>query len=243
MVAPIPSYPFYRVLAQIQGCRFEERPFSGSWGLPESFCEGARLAFVPNPNSPSGTVLAPKKLLDLAKSSEGLLVVDEAYADFADSNCSELLESCDRLVVTRSMSKSYSLAGIRFGFVVAQPVVIEALSKVKDSYNCDTLSLVAATAAMQDQEYFRKTIHRIQATRRRLEQGLAELGFEVTPSQANFVWVRGTMSLEPIQQGLKDKKILVRYLNYPGYGEGLRITVGTDPQTDRLLEELRAIVR
>jgi histidinol-phosphate aminotransferase len=147
------------------------------------------------------------------------------------------------VVVTRSLSKSYSLAGVRFGFAVAEPALVRELVKVKDSYNCDALSLAAATAAVQDQEYVRTTRARILATRRRLGEALTWLGFEVCPSQANFLWCRrADRPVRPIYEELKRRRILVRYMSYEGYGDGLRITVGTDPEVDQLLDALEQIV-
>src|SRR5262249_53753724 len=147
------------------------------------------------PNSPSGTMLpgGRARLERLLDELRGPLVIDEAYADFADSNALELLRSYrgpNPLIVTRSFSKSYALAGIRFGYAVAAPASIRELIKVKDSYNCDVLSLTAATAAIADQEYFQQARARVLATRARMERELAQLGFSVTPSQANFVWCR-----------------------------------------------------
>jgi histidinol-phosphate aminotransferase len=146
-------------------------------------------------------------------------------------------------VVTRTLSKSYALAGVRFGYAVAQPALIREFIKVKDSYNCDTLSLEAARAALEDQEHLQATRRKILATRTRLTAALAELGFEVTPSQSNFVWCcRSDRAVKPIYEELKRRLILVRYMVYEGYGEGLRITVGSDAEIDRLLEELRKIL-
>ena len=136
----------------------------------------------------------------------------------------------------------YSLAGIRFGFAVARPEVVRELVKVKDSYNCDVLSLAAATAAVEDQDYFRGVRAKIVATRGRLAAALAALGFEVTPSHANFLWCRrADRPVKPIYEELKRRRVLVRYMNYDGY-DGLRISVGTDAEIDKLLTELRAIL-
>jgi histidinol-phosphate aminotransferase len=147
------------------------------------------------------------------------------------------------VIVTRTLSKSYSLAGIRFGFAVTTPALAQELVKVKDSYNCDVLSLAAAAAAIDDQGYMQSTRARILTTRARMERELATLGFVVTPSQANFVWTRRhDRAVKPIFEALKGRNILVRYMVYEGYGDGLRITVGTDAEIDRLLEELRAIL-
>jgi histidinol-phosphate aminotransferase len=173
--------------------------------------------------------------------SGGPVVIDEAYVDFADSNALSLHRH-PNVVITRSLSKSYALAGVRCGYAVADPGLIRELVKVKDSYNCDVLSLAAATAALADQEYLRDTRTRILATRDRLTAELTRLGFSVTPSQANFVWCqRSDRPLRPIYQALKEQRLLVRYMSYDDYGDGLRISVGSEPDTDRLLELLRTL--
>ena len=179
-------------------------------------------------------------------------VIDEAYVDFADESLGLQLQSLySNVIITRTLSKSYSLAGIRFGFAIARPEVVRELAKVKDSYNCDVLSLAAATAAIEDQEYFREVRAKIIATRERMTTELAVLGFEVTPSHANFVWCRRSdRAVKPIYEELKRRKILVRYMSYAtgpvgvpeGAYDGLRITVGTDAEIDRLLTELRAVL-
>src|SRR5262249_31363693 len=153
-----------------------------------------------------------------------------------------LVAQSPNLVITRTLSKSYSLAGIRFGFAVADPAVIRELVKVKDSYNCDVLSLTAATTAIQDQEYFREVRAKVLARRSRMAVELAALCFEVTPSHANFLWCRRSdRPVKPIYEELKRRKILVRYMNYDGY-DGLRISVGTDAEIDQLFAHLRVIL-
>ncbi|HTU20300.1 MAG TPA: histidinol-phosphate transaminase [Gemmataceae bacterium] len=245
VVSPTPSYLLYHTLASLQGARFMTVPFTADWKLPYPWpVRFADLNFLANPNSPSGTTLSLPEI-DLVRANvEGLLVVDEAYADFAEGNALELLKrGAKDVVITRSFSKSYSLAGIRFGFAVGDPALIQQLYKVKDSYNCDVLSLVAATAAIEDQDNFRTIRGRILATRDRLEKALTDLGFIICPSQANFVWCQRTdRPIKPIYEELKKRYILVRYMNYEGYGDGLRITVGTDEEIDRLLNELAAIL-
>ena len=153
---PYPSYILYQTLAQLQGARGEETRFHSDWSLGNEFAAprpDLRLAFLPNPNSPSGTVLSPERVLELADRLPCPLVVDEAYVDFADTNCLGLVAQNEKILVTRSLSKSYALAGLRFGFLVAQPHIVRNLIKVKDSYNCDALSIAAATAAIDDQAW------------------------------------------------------------------------------------------
>jgi histidinol-phosphate aminotransferase len=244
VVSPTPSYLLYRTLAEIQGARFQTVPFTADWRLPSPWPHPrASLTFVPNPNSPSGTCLPASELERLAGELEGPLVIDEAYVDFAEASALRLAR-LPNVIVTRTLSKSYSLAGARFGYAVARAELVRELVKVKDSYNCDALSLAAATAALQDQEHLRSTRARILATRARLSGALRGLGFEVCPSQANFVWCRRSdRPVKPLYEELKRRRILVRYMSYEGHGEGLRISVGTDEEIDRLLDELTRMLR
>lgn len=242
VISPTPSYLLYRTLAELQGARFQMVPYTADWRLPNPWpLRGAHLTFVANPNSPSGTSVPLPALKRLAEEISGPLVVDEAYGDFAEENALPLVGR--HVIVSRSLSKSYCLAGIRFGFLVAEPALVRELVKVKDSYNCDVLSLTAATAALEDQDYLQSTRARILATRTRLAASLENLGFAATPSQANFVWARREdRPVKPLYEELKRRMILVRYMNYEGYGDGLRVTVGTDAEIDRLLEELTDIL-
>ena len=242
IVAPTPSYLLYATLAEIQGAKFEEVPFTKDWQLPTPWPKpSSHLTLVANPNSPTGTVVDNAALEMLANQLRGPLVVDEAYADFADTNAIGLTQ-LSNVIVTRSLSKSYSLAGLRFGFALASPSLIRQLAKVKDSYNCDALSLVGAQAALEDQDYLRQTRARIVATRARMTAELRKAGFEVLPSQANFVWAtRSDRDVKPIFEELRKRKVFVRYMSFPGYGDGLRISVGSDAEIDRLLDELKRI--
>jgi histidinol-phosphate aminotransferase len=245
IVSPTPSYLLYRTLANLQGARFMTVPFTADWRLPDPWpIRFADLTFLANPNSPSGTTVSLPEIDVIRANLDGPLVVDEAYADFAEGNALELLKrGAKDVVITRSFSKSYSLAGIRFGFAVGDTALIQQLYKVKDSYNCDALSLVAAATAIEDQDYFRTIRQRIIATRERMEKALTDVGFIVCPSQANFVWCQRTdRPVKPIYEELKKRHILVRYMNYEGYGDGLRISVGTDEEIDRLLAQLTAIL-
>jgi histidinol-phosphate aminotransferase len=242
VTSPTPGYLLYATLAEIQGAKFQGVPFTSDWRLPSPWpARQAHLSLIANPNSPSGTFLPAVALERLAAELAGMLIVDEAYVDFAESSALHL-SRLPNVLVTRSLSKSYSLAGIRFGFAVGAPPMIRELIKVKDSYNCDVLSLAAATAALEDQEYFHETRTRILATRARLIRELQPLGFDVCPSQANFVWCRHpTQPVKPIYEELKRRKILIRYMVFQGYGDGLRISVGSDADIDRLLTEMRQI--
>ncbi len=239
---PFPSYILYRTLAEIQSARFEEVRFDENWKLSAAFSANVdrlRLAYLPNPNSPSGTVLSPQEVQEIADRLPCPLLIDEAYVDFAEQTCLELVRQNPHVMVSRTLSKSYALAGLRFGFLVAQPELIQQLLKVKDSYNCDTLSIAGATAAIDDQAWVRENRTKVIATRVRLATALEKLGFSVVPSQANFVWcTHAAQPVQPLYEALKRDRILIRYMNYQGWGEGLRISVGTDDQVDACLSRL-----
>jgi histidinol-phosphate aminotransferase len=180
--------------------------------------------------------------LELAEQLPCPLVVDEAYGDFADTNCLELVKQCERVIVSRSFSKSYALAGLRFGFAVANPALIAELQKVKDSYNCDALSIAAATAAIDDQTWLAANRAKIIATRRRLTDAMRFLGFDAVESQANFVWcTHPERPHKPIYEALKTRQILVRYMPYVGWGDGLRVSVGTDDEIDAFLAVMKTL--
>jgi histidinol-phosphate aminotransferase len=243
---PYPSYILYKTLADLQGARSEEIHFNADWSLPAAFAAGRddlRLVFLANPNSPSGTVVPPERVLEIAAALPCPLLVDEAYADFADTNCMSLVARCEKIMVSRSLSKSYALAGLRFGYLVAQPQMIAQLIKMKDSYNCDALAIAAATAAIDDQPWLAANRAKIIATRRRLVAEMRKLGFVTVDSQANFAWnIHSHLPAKPLYEQLKRDRILVRYMNYPGWGDGLRISVGTDAEIDACLEKLKTII-
>jgi histidinol-phosphate aminotransferase len=243
MVSPTPSYILYHTLAGLQGAQYSTVSYTPDWQLPDPWPRSeAHLTLIANPNSPSGTVVALPALERLADQLNGPLLLDEAYVAFADSDGMSLSRR-PNVIVSRSFSKSHSLAGIRFGYAVADTALVQELVKVKDSYNCDALSLAAATAALEDADYLRETRAKVLATRGRLAHELTQLGFEVSPSQANFLWCRRQdRPVQPIYEELKRRMILVRYMNYDGYGDGLRISIGTDAEADRLLEELRPLI-
>jgi len=243
---PCPSYVLYRTLAELQGARWQEVHFQPDWSLDEDFSASApdlRLAYLANPNSPSGTMVPPQRVLELAEQLPCPLLVDEAYVDFANENCLSLVRQNTKIMISRSLSKSYALAGLRFGYLVAHPDVIAQLVKVKDSYNCDALSIAGATAAIDDQTWLAANRTAVLATRRHMSEELAQLGFEVVPSQANFVWcTHPARSARELASALEQNRVFVRYMEYESWGDGLRISVGTDDQIRVCLDLLRAIV-
>jgi histidinol-phosphate aminotransferase len=243
---PNPSYVLYKSLAEIQGAKVNVVNFQSDWSLGADFSapiDGLKLAFLANPNSPSGTMVPPSDVAKLADALPCPLLVDEAYVDFADANCMSLVAKNEKIMVSRTLSKSYSLAGLRFGYLVAQPQMIRELIKVKDSYNCDALSIAGATAAMEDQAWFAETRAMILATRTRLTDSLRQLGFKSVDSQANFVWCEHECKpSRQLYEELKAAGVLVRYMNYPNWGDGIRITVGNDEQIDAFLTILQPLV-
>jgi histidinol-phosphate aminotransferase len=255
MTFPYPSYILYETLADLQGAKHDRLLLNSdwSWNFERSLplIERSKLLLVPNPNSPSGNAWTSDEIEELVPPA-GMLVLDGAYADFSDSpDRGEILRTANgpRVILTRTLSKSYSLAGVRFGFAVAHPDVIRGLRKVKDSYNVNTLSLAAALAAIDDQAWMRANVEKIRATRATLCQSLVARGFHVVKSQANFVWAtRPEGGHRQIYERLKDRKILVRYMRFSGAADGaevdgLRITVGTDEEVAGLVSALEEVLR
>ncbi|MDR1053596.1 MAG: histidinol-phosphate transaminase [Planctomycetaceae bacterium] len=237
---PYPTYILYRSLAEIQGARSEFIYFNDDWSLPDEFYSSKsdlRLVFLPNPNSPSGTIIPKDRILEIAEQLCCPLVIDEAYVDFAGCSCMDLVGSCERIIVTRTFSKAYSLAGLRFGYLVAAANLVEQMLKVKDSYNCDAISIAAATAAISDESWLAENRKKIIATRTRLTEKMRAIGFKVPDSSANFTWnTHSEIDVRLVYDYLKSRGVLVRYMSYPSWGDGLRISVGTDDQIDQCLE-------
>jgi histidinol-phosphate aminotransferase len=239
VVYPMPTYVLYRTLTQIQGAEFVEVPYHEDYSLPvEQLIEAqGAVTFVASPNSPSGTV-APLELLDkLAAQLSGVLVVDEAYVDFAESDALEFVKKYDNVIVLRTLSKGYSLAGLRLGFGVANPTLLEGLIKVKDSYNVDAVACAVGAAAIAAQDHKNANANKIKASRTQMADALKELGFYVLPSQANFLLAQSpTGNAESLYQKLKQQGILVRYFKQPRLEDKLRITVGTPEQNEALIK-------
>jgi histidinol-phosphate aminotransferase len=240
---PVPTYSLYPVLARLQDCQAIEIPFDAEFNLPAKLAStGAALTIVCNPNAPSGSLIAKEELASLADEIEGVLLIDEAYVDFASGHCLDLVKGFDNVIILRTLSKGYSLAGLRFGYAIAQPSIIEGLMKVKDSYNVDAVALALATAAIQDQAYFSENVAKIRAARQDLTQGLRDLGFEVWDSHSNFLMAAcHQVGAAELHEKLAGRHIYVRYFNLPGLTDKLRISVGTPEQNARLLEAIREI--
>ncbi len=242
---PTPTYSLYVTLAEMQDASVVEVPYDEDYRLPVEglLAAQADLTFVCSPNNPSATVAATGDLERLAQGLRGLLVVDEAYTDFAAENALGLVSRYDNVMVLRTVSKGYSLAGLRLGFGVARPEVLAGLMKIKDSYNVDSVALRVGAAAMADQAWMRANAEKVKASRTKLIGALEQLGFQLWPSQANFIMARPAQGdARRLYEGLKERGILVRYWDRPRLADKMRISVGTDQENEVLLTALRELL-
>jgi histidinol-phosphate aminotransferase len=241
---PVPTYSLYPVLANLQNCKAIEVPFDDEFNLPAKLASTpAAMTIVCNPNAPTGSSVSIDELASLADDLAGVLLVDEAYVDFAPDNAARLVSEFDNVIVLRSMSKGYGLAGLRFGYAIASSDMMAGLFKVKDSYNVDTVGVALATAAVKDQKYFKEIVEKAKAERSRLTEQLRALGFTVPRSAANFVLAQSNnCKASEIYEELVRRNIYVRHFSLPGLGDKLRITVGTPEQDDRLISALKEIM-
>ncbi|HEU5360701.1 MAG TPA: histidinol-phosphate transaminase [Candidatus Deferrimicrobiaceae bacterium] len=245
LCCPTPTYTLYDTLVRIQGGRIRGVPYPDDYSLPTGLpARKAKVTIVASPNSPSGTSVPTAVLADLADRVPGVLVIDEAYADFAEETALSLAREKKNVIVLRTLSKSFSLAGMRIGLGFAHPEIIRGLNKVRDSYNLGRLAIAAGEAALKDVGWMEKNVAKIRKTREALLSALPPLGFLPFPSQSNFVLAKRPRgrSARPVYQALKRRKILVRYFDTPRLAGCLRITVGTDDEIGTLLAALREIL-
>jgi histidinol-phosphate aminotransferase len=236
-----PSYSLYPVLAAIRDVTGVACRLGVGFEWPATDPAPASLFFLANPNAPTSMLFPKARVRAFCEAFPGVVLIDEAYVDFAREDCVDLARTRKNVLVMRTLSKSYSLAGIRLGYTIGPAPLIEALFKIKDSYNVDRVTQEVAAAALSDPAYMRGNAARIKATRGRLAGILASRGFDVSPSETNFLWVRPwRRAAKEVFEILKAREVLVRY--FPGEltGEHLRITVGSDRDVDRLLEVLPA---
>ena len=239
----MPSYSLYPVLAAIRAVPGVACGLTDSFEWPARDPEPASLFFLANPNAPTSMLFPKTKVSAFCKRFSGVVLVDEAYVDFARESCMDLAKTMPNVLVMRTLSKSYSLAGIRCGYVVGPETLISALFKIKDSYNLNRLTQVAAMAALKDQATMRDNAERIKATRNRLSAELEKLGFAVCPSEANFLWAKPAgQDARALFEALKAEGILIRHFPGERTGEYVRITVGTDEDVDRLLQVLGGMI-
>lgn len=239
-----PTYTLFETLGQMFRARIITYPLDDDYEMPSAvFSSRAKVFFLANPNSPVGTFYPPRLISRILRSCpRTLFVLDEAYVDFAPQHCLSLLRRFRNLIITRTLSKSYSLAGLRIGFAVASPQIVSQLYKIKDSYNVNRLSQVAAEAALRAIPYFRRTVRRIKQTRAWVHHELQNLGFRVPPSHANFLFAMGRHPYRIYRQ-LKARKILARYFTSESHDPGLRISIGTDREMTTLVRTLKNLIR
>ncbi|ARV61454.1 histidinol-phosphate transaminase [Nostocales cyanobacterium HT-58-2] len=241
VVYPMPTYVLYRTLAAIQPAQVVEVPYTTNFQLPikELAAANGAITFIASPNSPSGHVVPLDDLRELARQVSGIVAIDEAYVDFAEYTALPLVQEFENVIVLRTLSKGYSLAGLRMGFGIANPKLGSGLFKVKDSYNIDAIATAVGTAAMRDQAYKNACADKVKISRTQLTVDLKNLGWTVLDSQANFVLATPPEgNAESLYLGLKERGILVRYFKQAGLEDKLRITVGTDEQNQTLIEAL-----
>jgi len=233
-----PSYSLYPVLADIRNVSVKpvELDEEFGWRMPAKY--GCSLFFLTNPNAPTGIMYKKADVRRFCRNLNGVVVIDEAYVDFSSGNCADLVK-LGNVVVARTLSKAYSLAGLRFGYALGAPDVIGALFKLKDSYNNDMIAQRVALAALEDVAHMRKNVRRIVAIRERLSGALRQRGWLVYPSETNFLWARPSgISAGDLYARLRERKILIRYFPGARTGDYVRITIGADNQVCALLAAL-----
>lgn len=244
VVYPTPTYSLYQTLGQLCGAQTIEVAYEADYRLPIDELVRARgaLTLVASPNSPSGHQISLDELQRLAAAVKGVLVIDEAYVDFAEESALSLVRRYEHVMILRTLSKGYGLAGLRFGFGIAQPALLSGLFKVKDSYGVDAIAIRIAAAAMTDQTYKNHCVAQIKADRQQLSTNLQTLGFQVQPSQGNFVLVTHR-DAKKLHDALRVSGIWVRHFAQPGLDKTLRITVGTPQQNEQLLQKLTNLLQ
>jgi histidinol-phosphate aminotransferase len=241
------TYSFYPVYCGLYGIDYEQVPLTDTYQIQlEDYRRLNGGIIFPNPNAPTGCVVPLAELRSLEINQESVVVVDEAYVDFGAESAVQLLPEFGNLLVVQTMSKARSLAGLRVGYAMGDPELIEGLERVKNSFNSyplDRLAIVGGVEALADREYFDQTREAIIKTRTMLVESLQTLGFEVLPSLANFVFARHpTFDADDLQAGLRARHVLVRHFETPRVDQFLRITVGTDEQCGRLLDALEELI-
>lgn len=243
------TYSFYPVYCRLYGIAFETVPLDARFGVRlEDYARPNGGIVLPNPNAPTGRALAREDVRRLLEGNgDSVVLVDEAYVDFGAESAIPLVAEFPNLLVTQTLSKSRSLAGLRVGFAAGQPGLLQALERVKGSFNSyplDRLAIAGGTAALQDEAHFERTRHEVIATREWLAAQLARLGFEVVPSQANFLFAaHAAHAGAELLRLLRERRILVRHFAAPRIDRFLRITVGTRAQCALLVAALEDILQ
>ena len=239
-----PAFPLYRVLGDIHGAKSAVMRVHEPYDQPPPIPRGLKLFFWANPNSPVGFSYPPARIAEMARQTDGIFVVDEAYAEFADENALDLVGKLENVIVVRTVSKSYSLAGVRLGYAIGQEKWITEMFKAKDPFNVTRLTQSVVAAALEDQETLRRQIAQIRETRDWFSREAKNLGYRVVPSQANFIF------LQPPRKGrgsrfyeaLLERKILTRYYDESGLRDGVRVTIGERKEMEAVLRVLKELL-
>ena len=236
-----PTYSLYKELVKMQNAPMQTIKLNTEdFSLPDDFLEqakGANLLIITRPNAPTGNSFPLEKVREICEKFDGVVLIDEAYADFTNDNCMELAATMPNVIVSRTMSKSYSLAGLRFAYAVGHAELIKGLYKLKDSYNVDMVAQKVALAAFMDSDYLAKNVKAIKETREKTAAALKDMNFKVIPSESNFLFVS-----PPDEDGeryfklLRSENIICRY--FPGEitGKYLRISIGTAEEMAEVLQ-------
>ncbi len=242
---PTPSYSLYPVLADIQGAERVEVPLDSNFELPPDMvprCGDASLLFVARPNAPTGNAFPMATMRRLCEEFTGVVWIDEAYVDFADDSCLAFVNEYPNVVVSRTLSKSYSLASVRLGIAYATPELVAEMMKVKDSYNVNMLTQVLGLAALRDHDGMRENAERIRQTRANTREQLHAMGCDVLPSAANFMLVKPPVPAVDVVAGLRDRGILVRYFSDPRVAAYFRVSIGTAEEMAAFTDALREVL-
>lgn len=239
-----PTFPLYKVLGIIHGGQVIPISVVEPYERPPDPPANARVFFLANPNSPVGFGYPTSLVTELAKKVKGVFVVDEAYAEFSRENALELIRKFKNVIVVRTLSKSYSLAGMRLGYAIGNEELIQEMFKVKDPFNVTRLTQALAVAALDDQEYFRKNIQQIIETRDWISKEAVALGYRIIPSQANFIFPQPPQKGRGVKfyEALFNRKVLTRYYDAEGLRDGVRMTIGTREEMTLTLRVLKDIL-
>ena len=247
IACPDPTYSLYPVLAQLQDSPCLKIPLEDGFVLPKDFAKKAKnanIVMLARPNAPTGNSFPKEDVEALCASFKGIVLIDEAYVDFADDDCSDFVKRFSNVIVSRTFSKSRSLAGLRFGYALANAKIIEGMMKIKDSYNVNYLTQLLALASLKDPAYLAKTVAKVKASRTKLAEDLKALGFSIVPSQANFLFVKPPSGDgKGYFEALRERKILVRYFPAPRTAAYVRITIGTPEEMDALVKATKGLLQ
>lgn len=236
-----PTYSLYKILAQMQHAEVRKIKLEGdNFEMPSNILEqakGSNLLIITRPNAPTGNSFAKSIMREICEKFDGVVLIDEAYADFAEDNCADLINEYSNVIVSRTFSKSYSLAGMRLGYAIGDARLIDGLYKLKDSYNVDLLAQTAAKAAFADQENLNKNCELIKNTRSMMSAELSAMGFSIVPSETNFLFISPPDGDgEKYFKSLRDEAIIVRYFPGKNTGKYVRLTIGLPEEMEKVLK-------